>query len=133
MAVSATYIGSHMVHMWGAVDGNPGVAPATPIATPTAPCTVNVPGGGTQSFPHCSAALDQRRELRLLNPAVGQYFGYLDYVPDAGWQNYNGLLLSAQRRAGRGIAVSANYTLSKCIRSEERRVGKECRSRWSPH
>jgi hypothetical protein len=115
MAVSATYIGSHMVHMWGAVDGNPGVAPATPIATPTSPCTVNVPGGGTQSFPNCSAALDQRRELSLLNPAVGQYFGYLDYVTDAGWQNYNGLLLSAQRRAGRGIAVSANYTLSKCI------------------
>ena len=23
--------------------------------------------------------------------------------------------------------------LSKCTRSEERRVGKECRSRWSPY
>jgi hypothetical protein len=113
-AVSATYIGSHMIHMWGAVDGNPGVAPNAPIASVTSPCTVNLPGGGTQSFPNCSAALDQRRELSLLNPAVGQYFGYLDYVTDAGWQNYNGLLLSAQRRAGHGIALSANYTVSQC-------------------
>jgi hypothetical protein len=114
MAVSATYIGSHMIHMWGAVDGNPGVAPSTPIATASAPCTVNLPSGGTQTFPNCSAALDQRRELSLLNPAVGQYYGYLDYVTDAGWQNYNGLLLSAQRRAGHGVALSANYTVSKC-------------------
>ncbi len=113
-AFSATYIGSHMIHMWGAVDGNPGVAPNAPIASPTAACTVNVPGGGTQSFPNCSAALDQRRELSLLNPTVGQYFGYLDYVSDAGWQNYNGLLLNAQRRAGHGIALSANYTYSTC-------------------
>jgi hypothetical protein len=114
MAVSATYIGSRMVHMWGAVDGNPGVAPATPIASTSAACTVNVPGGGTQTFPNCGAALDQRRELSLLNPAVGQYYGYLDYVTDAGWQNYHGLLLSAQRRAGHGVAVSANYTVSTC-------------------
>ena len=114
MAVSATYIGTHMIHMWGAVDGNPGVAPATPIASPTAPCTVNVPGGGTQSFPNCANALDQRRELSLLNPAVGQYYGYLDYVTDAGWQNYNGLLLAVQKRAGQGLTVSANYTVSQC-------------------
>jgi hypothetical protein len=100
--------------MWGAVDGNPGVAPATPIASTSAACTVNVPGGGTQTFPNCGAALDQRRELSLLNPAVGQYYGYLDYVTDAGWQNYHGLLLSAQRRAGHGVAVSANYTVSTC-------------------
>ena len=25
------------------------------------------------------------------------------------------------------------YDLKKAIRSEERRVGKECRSRWSPY
>ena len=29
-------------------------------------------------------------------------------------------------------AISANYD-SKTTRSEERRVGKECRSRWSPY
>ena len=29
--------------------------------------------------------------------------------------------------------VKVTITLSKASRSEERRVGKECRSRWSPY
>src|ERR1039458_1555618 len=33
--------------------------------------------------------------------------------------------------AKRGVAPST-FGLSFCLRSEERRVGKECRSRWSP-
>src|SRR2546427_170621 len=33
-------------------------------------------------------------------------------------------------RAGTGLVLPGNVTLS---RSEERRVGKECRSRWSPY
>ena len=28
---------------------------------------------------------------------------------------------------------AAAYCTSACARSEERRVGKECRSRWSPY
>ena len=32
-----------------------------------------------------------------------------------------------------GIAESLYYSWSKEFRSEERRVGKECRSRWSPY
>ena len=34
-----------------------------------------------------------------------------------------------------GVVVPeiANYFFSQVIRSEERRVGKECRSRWSPY
>ena len=31
-----------------------------------------------------------------------------------------------------GIAVVFGFSLA-CLRSEERRVGKECRSRWSPY
>ena len=27
----------------------------------------------------------------------------------------------------------AEYTINERVRSEERRVGKECRSRWSPY
>ena len=30
-------------------------------------------------------------------------------------------------------AVSINYESDDDVRSEERRVGKECRSRWSPY
>ena len=35
-----------------------------------------------------------------------------------------------QRFIGRGIIIFQNFPKS---RSEERRVGKECRSRWSPY
>ena len=31
------------------------------------------------------------------------------------------------------IMVGAFITYTMCSRSEERRVGKECRSRWSPY
>jgi hypothetical protein len=108
MAVSATYLGNHMVNVWGVVDGNPGIV-TTPGATATAACTA-----GGQTFANCTTSLDQRRELSLLNPAVGQYYGYLDFVTDAGWQDYQGLLLSVQRRLGGGFTTSANYTVSRC-------------------
>jgi hypothetical protein len=108
MAVSATYLGNHMFNVWGVVDGNPGIV-TTPGATATAACTA-----GGQTFANCTTSLDQRRELSLLNPAVGQYYGYLDFVTDAGWQDYQGLLLSVQRRLGGGFTTSANYTVSRC-------------------
>ena len=113
MAFSTTYLGNHMFNMWGVVDGNPGVIPTG--ATPTGPCTLRLPAGGTQTFPNCStASLDLRRELSQLNPAVGQYYGYLDWITDAGWQTYDGLMLQFQRRSARGITTSANYTVSTC-------------------
>jgi hypothetical protein len=107
-AFSATYIGNHMFNVWGVVDGNPGVV-TTPGATATAACTA-----GGQTFANCSATLDQRRELSLLNPAVGQYYGYLDWVTDKGWQDYQGLLLSVTRRLSGGFTTSGNYTVSRC-------------------
>ena len=107
-AFSATYIGNHMYNVWGVVDGNPGVV-TTPGATAAAPCTA-----GGQTFANCTASLDQRRELSLLNPAVGQYYGYLDFVTDKGWQDYQGLLLSVTRRLSGGFTTSGNYTVSRC-------------------
>ena len=39
-----------------------------------------------------------------------------------------------KRKQGNEIWVSSNVQLeSILVRSEERRVGKECRSRWSPY
>jgi hypothetical protein len=113
MAFSTTYLGNHMVNMWGVVDGNPGVIPAG--ATATGPCTLKLPAGGTQTFANCSTApLDLRRELSQLNPGVGQYYGYLDWISDAGWQTYHGLMLQFQRRSAGGITTSGNYTISTC-------------------
>jgi hypothetical protein len=58
--------------------------------------------------------LDQRREISLYNPTVGQYYGYVDYVTDQGWQDYQGLQLSIQRRLSGGLSTTANYTVSRC-------------------
>jgi hypothetical protein len=115
MAFSTTYLGNHMVNMWGVVDGNPSVLPAG-VTNPTGPCTLRQPNGTSQVFPNCSAAnlLDLRRELSQLNPPVGHYYGYLDWITDAGWQNYHGLMLQFQRRSVSGVTLNGNYTLSTC-------------------
>src|SRR5256885_17084190 len=36
-------------------------------------------------------------------------------------------------RAAAGVTEGGNPAVEKAVRSEERRVGKECRSRWSPY
>ena len=116
MGVSVSYLGNYLTNVWGDVTGNPGTLPAG-LASATSPCTLRNPAapGGVQTYPNCSAApLDVRREITQANPAVGQYLGYLDWVTDAGWQQYNGLLMSVQRRAANGITATANYTLSTC-------------------
>ena len=113
MALSATYMGNRMMNIWGIVDGNPGTIPAG--ASPTGPCTLALPTGGTQTFANCSTAnLDLRRELSQLNPAVGQRIGYLGWIADEGWQDYQGLMMSVERRSVAGLAASANYTISRC-------------------
>ena len=113
MAFSATYLGNRMVNVWGVVDGNPGLV-AQPGATPAAPCTAPLPGGGTRAFANCTTSLNERREISLFDPSIGQYYGYVDYVTDAGWQDYQGLMLSVQRRLAAGLTTTANYTVSRC-------------------
>jgi hypothetical protein len=111
-AVSASYIGTRTTNLWDVVTGNPGRIPAG--ASPTGPCTLNTTTG-PRTFPNCSAApLELRRELTQQNPAVGHFVGFLDYFTDYGWQQYNGLLLSVQRRAANGLSTNANYTIAKC-------------------
>jgi hypothetical protein len=51
--------------------------------------------------PTANASLDQRREFSLLNPAVGQFYGYLDTITDAGWQDIPGRLMSRAAPIGR--------------------------------
>ena len=45
---------------------------------------------------------------------------------------YGGCLMKLEMRTLKNIAAAA-MTLAVVFRSEERRVGKECRSRWSPY
>src|SRR5439155_3939050 len=43
------------------------------------------------------------------------------------------ILLEGRRRQPTYEGKSVDYWLQQVFRSEERRVGKECRSRWSPY
>src|SRR2546430_2812696 len=43
------------------------------------------------------------------------------------------LVAAAPSGGGRGPALGRTCEIAKNSRSEERRVGKECRSRWSPY
>src|SRR5207247_979670 len=55
------------------------------------------------------------RRLTLENSQTGQYFGDIPKIAAGGTASYNGLILSLQRRAARGVTVSTNYTWSHCI------------------
>src|ERR1035441_6548518 len=53
---------------------------------------------------------------------------------------HDGAALGTQRRIGHHrrkgqvlLRIGLGGPQRECFRSEERRVGKECRSRWSPH
>ncbi len=104
--VSASYIGNQTTHLFSTQHINPGVY------LPGGPCTLN---GVTYNPCSSTGNISQRRRLSLENPQVGQYFGYVNRIDTGGTASYNGLILSVQRRAARGVTVSGNYTWSHCI------------------
>jgi hypothetical protein len=104
--VTANYIGDNTIHLVTSAQLNPAVFLGL------GPCTIN-----GVSYSTCSTTADtnQRRVLSLENPAQGQYYGGLNQTDDGGTAEYNGLLLSVQRRLSRGVSALANYTWSHCI------------------
>ena len=53
--------------------------------------------------------------LELANATQGQFYGTIGQVDDTGRGNYNGLLLSLQRRLKGNLSVLSNWTISKCM------------------
>jgi hypothetical protein len=107
--VSATYIGSQTSHLVVTHQLNPGEFLGLGSCT--------LPLSGTKVWNPCSqtANLQDRRLFSLISPANGKLVGFMDYFDAGGTSSYNGLLLTAQRRLSRGVAITANYTWSHCI------------------
>ena len=107
--VSATYLGNETSHLWGTQAINPAVY------IPGGPCTLN---GVTYNPCSSTANTNQRRRLMLdsaIPKSTAQYYGPVNRIDTGGTANYNGLVLSVQRRAARGVTISGNYTWSHCI------------------
>jgi hypothetical protein len=105
---SASYIGGHATHIWGAQELNPAVyvpgncQPGQFGLTAAGPCSTT----GNENL---------RRRLPLTYPNIsGTTLSFVSQYQAEGNQTYNGLLLSVQRRAARGVTVSSNYTWSHC-------------------
>jgi hypothetical protein len=91
--VSANYVGSVTKHVWTTNQINP---------------AIYSPGATTSTT-------QARRLFNLENPVDGKYYGSVQELDDDGTSNYNGLLLSVQRRTGAGLSIQGNYTISRCI------------------
>jgi hypothetical protein len=91
--LTGSYLGNHSSHLWRATELN---------------YAVYSPGATT-------ATTNARRVLALRNPAYGAFYGTIGQLDDRGRANYDGMLLSAQRRLKGSLSVLTNYTLSKCM------------------
>jgi hypothetical protein len=112
--VSASYLGNQTTHLWVMGNVNRGVFfPGSPV---NGVCrTGNYVLQTTGNTCSTTANTDQRRKLNLDNPQNGQYYSNLATREDGGTLHYNAMMLSIQRRAGRAVNVSANYTWSHCL------------------
>jgi hypothetical protein len=105
-SLTLTYIGNKGTHLWLEAETNPA------IYIPGASCVLN----GVPYTP-CSNGtnINQRRLLSLQNPANGQYYSNVIRAQRAGNANYEGALLTLQKRFTQGVSALANYTWSHCI------------------
>lgn len=97
--LTANYIGSRSIHRWTNRAVNPAVY--IPGTCGTAPCS-------------STANTASRRFLALLSPG-GANVGPMGTVDDGASANYNGMLLSVNRRLSGVFSILANYTWSHCL------------------
>jgi hypothetical protein len=121
LVVSASYLGNHVAHMLMTSALNPAIffpgnADAggncfargyTYTTTPNATCST-------------TTNTDRRRTLSLIDfQRTGQFVGALAEYQSVGTLSYNGILLDVRKRASHGLTLSANYTWSHCIASDQ--------------
>jgi hypothetical protein len=104
LLLTASYIGNKSTHRWLGLPLDPAVY--IPGTCGKNPCSTT---GNTQS----------RRVLSLINPTAGALIGSVPSTYDGANADYNGLLLSANRRFSGNFSVLANYTWSHCLSEGE--------------
>jgi hypothetical protein len=115
--VSASYLGTETAHVWTEADFNSAIYfPGAPVNGICRAQGLTLVTAGTA----CSTTTNtqQRRRLSFVSPEASTYIANIGRLDIGGTQSYNGLLLSVQRRAARGVTVSGNYTLSHCLDDE---------------
>ena len=105
--VSASYLGNQSTHLLSPQAFNPAI-----FLGNTSQCTIN---GVVINGCNTTGSTAERRKLTLLNPSQGRFFGDVIDGDSGGTGNYNGMLLSVQRRLSRRVGLNANYTWSHCI------------------
>jgi hypothetical protein len=103
---SGTYVGTHIAHVWNAVELNP----ALYISGNCSPGQYGLTAPGLCTQP---GNVNQRRILNLSSP--GTQIGYVTQYDDGGTQGYNGLLLNTTWRFHSNMSLNANYTWAHCI------------------
>ena len=105
---SASYIGNKTTHLWLGHDINY----ATYIPGNCAAGQYGLTAAGACST---TSNTNQRRRLYLLNPDQGKYYAAISQTDDGANANYNGMLLSLQKRFSGKLSWNTNYTWSKCL------------------
>jgi hypothetical protein len=128
IVVSASYLGNHVVHMLMTAPLNPAIF-VPGVSDTNGNCFINsysfrtlngagVPTGNLA----CSTTsnTDTRRVLSSLDfQKTGQFVGALAEYQSVGKSSYNGMLLDLRKRTSKGLTLSANYTWSHCLASDE--------------
>ena len=105
-SAAVNYLGRYSDHLWAEEAINPGVFMGL------GPCAIN---GVSYTVCTTNANLNQRRKFSLENPKEGALLGFVDEHNDVGWQTYQGMRLTLQRRSANGVSLSGNYTLAHCV------------------
>jgi hypothetical protein len=102
LVVSASYIGTHTVHLWGFQPVN--YATFAPTSTGAAASTNNT-----------TQRLLLYRQALASNTTAGTRYSSFSSTADYGMANFNGVILSANRRVANNFSVLMNYTYSHCL------------------
>jgi hypothetical protein len=105
------YLGNRSIHLPTSYEEDPALyVPGT--------CTAGQYGLTKAGNCSSTANYNQRRLLYQQNPSQGVYYSTIGMFDDEGVADYNGMLISVQRRA-KQMNIVANYTLSHCLSESE--------------